>query len=286
MIAVSSRGRSFHALAGYLTRTQGPASADRVAWTQTRNLPVSDPTMAAHFMAATADLSKRCQKPVYHLIISWDHDDHPDIDAMSDVADTVVDKIGLKDHEALYVAHQDKEHPHLHVMINRVSRETGKAWDKSFDFRAIRGVLRDKEHEHGFKPVSRAKDRSRAPSRADIAIAQREGKDPGRRMSRTSAQKLKEKLSPLFEKALSWADLDERLALRRYELTIAGAGVRIMRDGRYAKLSDLLPVGLTSKKLHRRLGDLKKYKKAKQRKLGRLSQSRVRHPTDEPIWDI
>ena len=59
MIAVSSRSRSFHALAGYLTRVAPVAERERVAWTDTRNLPVRDPNVAAHFMAATV------QPPLY-----------------------------------------------------------------------------------------------------------------------------------------------------------------------------------------------------------------------------
>lgn len=276
MIAVSSRSRSFHALAGYLTRMMPTVERERVAWTDTRNLPIDDPTMAAHFMAATADLSKRCQKPVYHLILSWDRSDEPEPAAMSEVADSVLSKIGLAHHEALYVAHQDKEHPHLHIMVNRISAETGKAWDKSFDYREIRGVLREKERDYGFKPVVRHRDRSHAPTRADIAIADRSGKDPGRRMSKPDAQKLREKLSPLFVKSLSWEDLDHRLALRRYDLVTAGAGVRIVRDGRYAKLSDLLPKGLNSKKLHNRLGNLKRYKDEKLKRQERFNRKRTR----------
>ena len=274
MIAVSSRSRSFHALAGYLTRLRPAEERERVAWTDTRNLPIHDPTMAAHFMAATADLSKRCQKPVYHLILSWDRSDGPDPSAMSDVADSVLSKIGLADHEALFVAHKDRDHPHLHVMVNRVSAETGKAWDRSFDYREIREVLRDKEREHDFKPVTHARDRSRTPSRADIAIGDRTGKNQGRRMGKAAADKLREKLSPLFEKAINWSDLDERLALKRYQLVTAGAGVRIARDGRYAKLSDLLPKGLSAKKLHHQLGDLKRYQKEKLRKQRRLDRKR------------
>lgn len=229
--------------------------------------------MAAHFMGATADLSKRCQKPVYHLILSWDACDKPEPEAMSSIADSVLTQIGLGEHEAIYVAHQDRDHPHLHIMANRVSAETGKAWDKSYDYRAIRNVLREKEIEFGFKQVEARSDKSRAPSRAEMAIANREGRPAGRRLSKSASKRLKERLADTFRGVESWEDLDHRLAIKRYELAVAGGGIRVVRDGLYAKLSDLLPPKLTAKRLHQKLGDFKACRKSKERK--RLERQQV-----------
>ncbi len=263
MIAVSSRSDSFHRLSGYLTRGASRKDTSRVDWTSTRNLPTGNPNIASHLMTATADLSKRCKKPVYHLILSWDKSDNVTPQNMMDVADTTLEHIGLALHETVMVAHKDREHPHLHMMINRVSMETGKAWDMSHDYRAIREVLRTKEIEHGFKQTPSRRDKSRAPNLAELAIAEREERAPVRRMSKEACMKLRDKLAPSFEKALSWEDLEHRLALKRYDLVAAGSGIRIARDGVYAKLSDSLPPEMTSKKLHHKLGDLKKYKQKK-----------------------
>ncbi len=52
--------------------------------------------------------------------------------------------------------------------------------------------------------------------------------------------------------------------------------MRIVRDGRYAKLSDLLPKGLNSKKLHNRLGNLKRYKDEKLKRQERFNRKRTR----------
>ena len=254
MIAVSSRSESFHRLAGYLTRGSDRRSPERVAWTATRNLPVDDPDEAAHFMAATADLSKRCKKPVYHLILSWHEREQPAPEAMADVADSVLSRVGLDGHEAVFVAHQDKDHPHLHVMVNRVSAETCKAWDMSHDYRAIQTVLREKEVQFGFRRPRQRADDSKAPTRAEHHIALFEQREPGRRMSKKRCKELRETLAKTFERAVSWEDLQSRLAIKRFELRVCGGGMRVVRDGAYAKLSDLLPHKLTTKTLLARLG--------------------------------
>ncbi len=78
MIAVSSKGQSFRSLARYLTVGRDGDAADRVAWTSARNLPTDDPALAARLMGATAALSDRVQKPVYHLVVSFDPADQVD----------------------------------------------------------------------------------------------------------------------------------------------------------------------------------------------------------------
>ena len=46
---------------------------------------------------------------------------------MNRAAEETLKALGLERHQALIVAHRDKDHPHLHVIANRVNPETGKA---------------------------------------------------------------------------------------------------------------------------------------------------------------
>ena len=154
MIAVSSSGRSFQALASYLAKGRDGDNPDRVAWTAERNLPTSDPELAATFMRATAARSDRVEKPVYHIAISFDHGDSVDRATMERVADRVLGRLGLAEHEAVIVAHRDREHQHLHILINRVHPETGKAWERWKDQPTIQHVLREEERALGLREVS------------------------------------------------------------------------------------------------------------------------------------
>ncbi|MEQ1729678.1 MAG: hypothetical protein ABL982_15000, partial [Vicinamibacterales bacterium] len=50
----------FHALASYLVHGKDrPTHPDRVAWAFGHNLPTDDATLAADYMCATAELSRR-----------------------------------------------------------------------------------------------------------------------------------------------------------------------------------------------------------------------------------
>lgn len=153
MIAVSSSGRSFAAIARYLALGRNGNAPERVAWTSARNLPSNDPELASRFMRATAAQSLTVEKPVYHLAIAFDPHDAVDRATMERVADGVLARLGLTEYEAIIVAHRDRAHPHMHLLVNRVHPATGKAWDRWQDRPTIQRVLREEELRLGLREV-------------------------------------------------------------------------------------------------------------------------------------
>ncbi len=154
MIAKTSSGASFHALGRYLAVGRNGTEPERVAWSTARHLPVADPQLAASIMRATAQQNGRVVKPVYHLSVSFDPRDAATRDTMEHVVDRILHRLGLADHQALLVAHHDRTHPHVHVMVNRVHPETGRAWERWQDRPLIEQVLRQCERELGLRQVA------------------------------------------------------------------------------------------------------------------------------------
>lgn len=154
MIAVSSSGKNFAALASYLTRGRTGEERGRIAWSSSRNLPTDDPELAATFMRATAGRSDRVEKPVYHIALSFDPGDSVDRATMERVAERVLDRLGLAEHQAVIVAHRDRDHPHVHIFVNRVHPETGKAWERWKDQPVIQRALREEEATLGLRRVA------------------------------------------------------------------------------------------------------------------------------------
>lgn len=271
MIGLASRGKSFGGLAGYLLAGSDRNSPERVDWVATRNLASEDPDVAPHIMKAFAAQSKRVQKPVYHLIISWDEKDAPEPAQMAGVMDKSLERLGLSEHQALYVAHNDTGHKHLHAMINRVHWETGKAWEGKHDRHILRDVLVEQEREYGWeKTPKRSRGKERAETKQELSIAARENRDPGRHMGKEAVKTMRENLRHSFETSVDWADLDERLNRRGLDLKVAGNGIRIFDGDAYAKLSEVLPPKLNAKKLHDRLGSFAKFEEKRERqRLGR-----------------
>lgn len=143
----------------YVLQDKGAQTANRVGFTATRNLPTTDPKKALRCMswlAANAHNVRRSavaaaakaagmnyqdyvaqanpyrgrqgSKPVYTLSIAW----HPTKNRtptkadMLQAADEVLKALGLQDRQALIVEHTDTKHPHVHLIVNRVSPINGK----------------------------------------------------------------------------------------------------------------------------------------------------------------
>lgn len=153
MIAHAVTGSGFKGVVSYLETGSSKDAHGRVAWSQVRNLASEDLRLSASIMRHSANQSVRCKKPVYHMAISWPEGDKVDDATMQKVAQSTLEDIGLAEHQALIVAHNDTEHKHIHVVVNRVHPETGKAWATSHDRKRIMESLRAQEKELGLQYV-------------------------------------------------------------------------------------------------------------------------------------
>ncbi len=61
--------------------------------------------LAATFMRATAARSDRIEKPVYHVVLSFDPGDAVERATMERVANRMLERLGLTEHQAVIVAH-------------------------------------------------------------------------------------------------------------------------------------------------------------------------------------
>lgn len=164
MIGVSSSSRSFKSLGRYLVIGRDGAETSRVAWSAARNLSTDDPELAAKIMRATAAQNVRVDQPVYHLALSFDPRDIVDRQQMERVADRVLSELGLREYQTLIVAHRDRKHSHLHIMVNRVHPVSQKAWDRWQDYVAVQRVLREEERALGLRQLELDSEKSRVHS--------------------------------------------------------------------------------------------------------------------------
>jgi hypothetical protein len=137
VIDMSSGARTLGALARYLPSGRSGDHPERVAWSASRNLPTNDPELGSKIMRATAAQNVRVNQPVFHLALSFDPSDTVDSMAMERVADRVLDALNLKGHHVLIVSHRDRDHPHMHVLINRTHPDTGLVWNRWQDRAAL-----------------------------------------------------------------------------------------------------------------------------------------------------
>lgn len=139
-------GSSFKGAAAYLLHDTDGSSQERVAWTDVRNIASRNPETAWRVMAATAkdadrlkeqagvkNTGRKSAKSVLHLVLSWhpEEKDRLDRDQMLGAAEGALAALGASDRQALIIAHNDAKHPHVHVLVNRVSPKDGRMLSSS-----------------------------------------------------------------------------------------------------------------------------------------------------------
>jgi hypothetical protein len=142
---VTSAGRSFKGAARYYLHDKGAKTSERVGFVETLNLPTDDARRAVAHMIDTAthaDALKRAaglkggrplDKPVYTFSLAWHPSEKPTREDQLTAAREALSAIGMDDRQAVIVGHTDAAHPHVHVMVNRVCPNTGRAASNSND---------------------------------------------------------------------------------------------------------------------------------------------------------
>ncbi len=224
-------GSGFGGVVAYLTEGRreelelATEVADRVAWTEIRNLPVDDPDQAAVWMRVWANQNPRVKKPVYHFGASLAPDEHLSREQWGMVADRLLERLGLEEHQAVIALHTDRDHEHIHIAVNRVGPD-GRAWKPDFDALKAQDAARGLERELGLRVV---------PTKRDLRLEQLKVKreSPDRReVEKPFARRVAIAALEDFQQAGSWEELEDRLACRglRLEAARRGGGV-IVSDG-------------------------------------------------------
>lgn len=178
MVIFEVKGRDFKPLITYLMhdkrsleqKEQGVviSSSERVHWVHTHNLGgIEDLNLVGRLLWETAQYSERCQKPVYHLSLNW-HPNQPKPSQahMIEQGEALLKHMKLDEHQVLMVAHSDTAHPHMHMVINRVHPETGKAHPLKNDRHHLSSWARAYERECGHLLCPQREARARAREQA------------------------------------------------------------------------------------------------------------------------
>ena len=227
MIAKSRTEPAFRPVAVYLAGREEGIDPARVAWTTSRNLVSDDPMLAADVMQATATQNPRVATPAYHLTLSFAPEDAPSRELMEQVADRTLADLGLAAHQALIVAHHDREHRHVHILANRVHPETLATWDQWHDHTVLDRSLAAQESELGLRRVA-GRD-SRLAERPVAPTVQHEPESTRPLVAQVRT------LRAEIRSAHSWDELRERLAAHDLTLERRAHGLAITDGTRRVK---------------------------------------------------
>lgn len=149
MIAKATIGKSF---GGCLSYCLNPKKKPEILYTHNCFGGRKDLTKQ---MKESAMLSRRVKKPVWHTTISFPLEDNDKIDnsKLIQITDKLIERFKLEKHQLVAIKHNDTSHQHIHIIINRVSLESGKAISTSHNYKKLANFSRKMEEEFNLKKV-------------------------------------------------------------------------------------------------------------------------------------
>ena len=118
--------------------------------------------------AVQAQNTRAGGKRTYHLVVSLHPDDRRlERGELQQVVGKLVDSLGFSEHQYIAVRHEDTDHEHIHVAINKIHPETFRIHSPAWDHQKLFTGARALERELGLTPLrSRTRDREKIPERA------------------------------------------------------------------------------------------------------------------------
>jgi hypothetical protein len=158
---------SFKRLQEYLTRERDADTGElllRGDVVMSKNLLSFD--TASMEMQGVASLNNRCKDAVCHYELAWPPGEHPTRPQWVDCALHTMKALGYEGHQFMIVAHDDKKHFHIHIMLNKVHMETLRAHTPYRDWFTLDAAVRFLEAKHGWShtpgPMRWDEDRQKA----------------------------------------------------------------------------------------------------------------------------
>ena len=250
IIRIEPLGKSFKGVAAYLTHDVNKATtSERVDWTHTLNLASDNVGEAINEMYWTfraADQLKRdaglkaggrgVARPVKHFSLNWHPSDQPTRDEMIAAVADFMSHMGWSDRQAALVAHKDRAHSHVHVILNTVSPNDGRTLDPGYEHARASAWARDYEQErfrvHCTQRLKPYEEREPAPTRE----AWEKLKEAEKEFDRNEAERAVrapdyfDRHEPLQWKAKEWAALRDHQKEQR--TAFFAGGKKAYRDAR------------------------------------------------------
>ncbi|TRX72547.1 relaxase/mobilization nuclease domain-containing protein [Carboxylicivirga sp. M1479] len=144
MIAKIVKGKCFRGVVNYvLDEKKGTEllSSD--------GLRLKDTESIIQSFQSQVELNQRITKPVYHISLDFSANDKAKLtnELMVEIGKSYMEKMNIDETQYLIARHYDKEHPHIHLVINRVDFNGNTITDKNDRIRSER-ICKELTRQH------------------------------------------------------------------------------------------------------------------------------------------
>lgn len=179
MIARTTIGGSFAKALNYGAglRLDGTEIEGKSVLLATQHVVSTDAAgIAAEMQAVTQ--GSRCKLPVWHTSLSWPEGELVTQQKMEKAARMYCEQLGARSnlHQMVIYQHLNTEHPHVHIYLNRVPMDGGKALSTSHNYARNAQICAQISQELSFEPLPKQrqslKDHIPAVENARLAVNQ------------------------------------------------------------------------------------------------------------------
>jgi Ti-type conjugative transfer relaxase TraA len=91
----------------------------------------------------------QCRMDCVHLSLSWRPGETPSRQQMEEAAHNALASLGMGNAKAIFVAHNDEDYEHIHIIASKINPDTGRAYDLKCSWRTLSRWAEHYEREHG-----------------------------------------------------------------------------------------------------------------------------------------
>ena len=145
MTAKIIKGASFSGAIGYML-----SKKEKAEILKAEGVRIEPKELTAKSFELQASMHPTVKKPVWHISLNFSEKDKDKLtnEKMVEIAEAYLQKMNIKNTQYLIVRHHDREHPHIHLCINRIDNYGKLISDKNEKFRSTK-ICRELTEKHG-----------------------------------------------------------------------------------------------------------------------------------------
>ncbi|CDS47896.1 MobA [Polaromonas sp. CG9_12] len=158
----STKAARVAGVANYIVGPQHDHSVEKCIHHEANNFLTDTHEGHVAEMIALAQDAVRSKDPIDHWVLSWAPNERPSVDQVREAVGLFLGHCGLSGHQVIWGLHDDTEHLHVHIAVNRVHPETLKVVEinKGFQLNAAHQAIAIIEKKQGWKSTQNARYRT------------------------------------------------------------------------------------------------------------------------------
>lgn len=240
----------FNRTAEYVVDVKG--AGEKVGWYRVSNCHSDTPAVAIAEVLATQSRNKRTKSDkTYHLVVSLAHAESLTREQAADIEDTICAGLGFADHQRISAVHQDTDHFHLHIAINKIHPINFRCIEPYYPYYKLDTLAKELEIKHGLFQANRIGQGNGFAKVGELETQQQEES-----FLRWLHENVGEQMKATLERAHGWEDIHDLLSAHGAVIKPRGAGLTIATiDGRIGIKASSLDRKLSFKSLTDRFGE-------------------------------